>query len=391
MSVFNEPRDARDYLLMASATFLVFLSHATLTFLAVILRDLGVGETGIGFIVSAPLLPILAGMFLSGHLMERFGPLRVVRAGFLLILLAHLSLEFTVDSFWGVYFSRATHGFGYGIFMPASMTYVKARLRPEKMVHPFGIYASMILMPNIVGPWIMENLYAFLGLHGLFLITAIPSFLGNITAQLPGAGEIPAAGGRHTGYGELLRMAVIRPLIAAIFTVGVVYGIVPTILALYLKTNAIPMVSYFTPFTAALFTGRFVVIRLLVRFKRKTLVTAGFLLMGVSHLWLLTFRTPGAAAVAGIILGLGYSLEYPSLSVWISARFAPSDRGKPVALLNMLFHAGIYITPLIGGWVMERFSLGAYLAVLVAVALSAAVLMGRLKDPVQIPEIRRPS
>lgn len=375
MSVFAARGDARDYILMALATFLVFLSHSTITFLAVILRDLGVGEAGIGVVVSAPLLPILMGMFLSGYLMERFGPLRVVRAGFVMILIAHLSLEATVVSFKGVYLSRAFHGFGYGIFMPASMTYVKGKLRPERMVHPFGIYASMILMPNIVGPWLMENLYAAINLRSLFLITAVPSLLGNLLAQLPRAGERPEAGERHTGYGELLRLTSIRPLLLAIFTVGMVYGIVPTIMALYLKMNAIAMVYYFTPFTAALFIGRFVVMRLLERLPQKGLVAAGFLLMGISHLWLISFRTPGAAILAGIVLGLGYSMEYPSLSVWISARFAPSDRGKPVALLNMIFHAGIFITPLIGGWVMARLSLGTYLSGLILLAFAAAVGM----------------
>lgn len=380
MSIFVAKGDARDYLLMASATFFVFLSHSTISFLAVILRDLGVGEAGIGVIISAPLVPLLAGMFLSGYLMERYGPLRVVRVGFVMILVAHLSLEVAVVSFKGVYFSRAFHGFGYGIFMPASMTYVKGKLRPERMVHPFGIYASMILMPNIVGPWLMENLYASMGLRGLFLVTAVPSLLGNLLAQLPGAGKIPETGEEHTGYGELLRMASIRPLLTAIFTVGMVYGIVPTIMALYLKMNAIAMVYYFTPFTAALFTGRFVVLRLLERFPRKRLVMAGFLLMGISHLWLITFHTPSAAILAGIVLGLGYSLEYPSLSVWISARFAPADRGKPVALLNMFFHAGIFITPLIGGWAMARVSLGTYLGGLIILAFVAAVSMGRVKN-----------
>jgi MFS family permease len=380
MSVFAAKGDARDYLLMASATFLVFLSHSTVSFLAVILRDLGMGEASIGVVISAPLVPMLAGMFLSGYFMEQLGPLRVVRAGFFMILLAHLTLQFTVGDFAGTYFSRAFHGFGYGIFQPAGMTYVMGKLRPERMVHPFGIYASMVLLPHIAGPWLMENLYASIGLRGLFLVTAVPSVLGNLLAQLPGAGEIRKATKERTSYSELLRMVSIRPLIMAIFIVGMVYGIVPTIMALYLKMNAIAMVYYFTPFTAALFTGRFVVIRLLDRFPRKALVTAGFLLMGISHLWLISFRTPSAAILAGIVLGLGYSLEYPSLSVWISARFDPSDRGKPVALLNILFHAGIFITPLIGGWVTEKFSLGTYLGGLIALALVAAVSMRWVKE-----------
>jgi MFS family permease len=379
MSVFVAKGDARDYLLMASATFLVFLSHATISFLAVILKDLGVGEADIGIILSSPLVPMLAGMFLSGYLMERFGSLRVVRAGFFMILLAHLSLQFTVNDFTGVYLSRAFHGFGYGIFQPAGMTYVMRKLRPERMVHPFGIYASMVLLPHVVGPWLMENLYVSIGLRGLFLVTAVPSFLGNLVVRFPRTGVVPEAGQDDMGYGRVLRIAGLRPLFLAILIVGLVYGIVPTMMALYLKLCGIPMVYYFTPFTMALFAGRFVVIRLLEQIPRRSLVTVGFLLMGTSHLCLIFFRTPSAAVLAGIVLGIGYSLEYPSLSVWISGRFAPDERGKPVALLNMVFHAGIFITPLIGGWVMEQFSLGTYLGGLIVLALVAAASMMGVK------------
>jgi len=386
MTVFIEKGDARDYILIAASTFLVFLSHSTLVYLAVILRDLGVGETGIGVVISAPLVPILAGMFLSGHLMERFGPLRVVRAGFVMVLLAHLSLQVTVTDVTGVYLSRAFHGFGYGIFMPAGMTYVKGKLRPERMVHPFGIYSSMILLPHIAGPWLMENLYGAIGLGKLFIVTAVPSLLGNMLVRFPRTGIEPGSEEDYIGYGQLLRMASLRPLFLAIFTVGVVYGIVPTLMALYLKIYNIPMVYYFTPFTAALFAGRFIVIRMIESFPRKFLVMTGFVMIGISHLWLISFRTPPAAILAGIVLGIGYSLEYPSLSVWISGRFEPKERGKPVALLNMIFHAGIYITPLIGGWVMDRFTLGAYVGFLIVLALAAAAGMGVVREDGDVVE-----
>ena len=72
---------------------------------------------------------------------------------------------------------------------PAATTQTsKGKLRPERIVHPFSIYASMILMPNIVGPWIMENLYYYMGLKLLFLVTALPSILGNLLAQLQETG-----------------------------------------------------------------------------------------------------------------------------------------------------------------------------------------------------------
>jgi MFS family permease len=319
-------------------------------------------------------------MFLSGHLMERYGPLRVVRTGFIIIFLAHLSLQFTIEDFTGVYLSRSFHGLGYGIYMPAGMVYVKGKLRPERMVYPFGIYSSMILLPNIVGPWLMETLYGWMGLRNLFLLTAIPAVLGNVTAWLTRKGVRPPQGIKHDSYVKIFDMPGLRTLYMAIFTLGMVYGIVPTLMALYLKMNSITMIYYFTPFTAALFTGRFLVIPLLARFPRKWLVTGGFLLIGGSHLWLLVFRSPAAAIAAGIVMGIGHSLEYPSLSVWISERFSPEDRSKPVALLNMVFHTGIFITPLIGGWVMDRFTLGAYLSFLVLLSFTAAAGMAFIRS-----------
>jgi len=380
VSVFNEPGDARDYLLLASSTFLVFLSHSTITYLSVILRDLGVEETGIGVIMSATLAPMLVGMFLCGHLMERFSPLKVVRAGFVMILLAHLSLQFTISDFSGVYLSRAFHGFGYGIFMPAGMTYVKGKLRPETMVHPFGIYSSMILFPNVVGPWIMENLYGVMGLVG-----PVSGYRCSIhPRERPGGIPRPdkeyGKGGKGTGYTRLLRMAGLRPLYLTIFLVGMVYGIVPTLMALYLSTWKVLVVYYFTPFTAALFTARFVVIRFLGRFPRKFLVTVGLVFMGLSYLWLLVFRSAPAAVLAGIVMGLGYSLEYPSLSVWISEKFEQKERAKPVALLNMVFNAGIYITPLVGGWVMDRLTPETYLILLIILALGTALGIVRYRE-----------
>ena len=102
--------------------------------------------------------------------------------------------------------------------------------------------------------------------------------------------------------------------------------------------------------------------------------------MGLSHLWLLSFRSSSAAVLAGIVMGIGYSLEYPSLSVWISGKFNPRERAKPVALLNMVFHAGIYITPVIGGWVMDLLTPETYLVLLIMLALGAAAGMRKFSE-----------
>ncbi len=46
----------------------------------------------------------------------------------------------------------------------------------------------------------------------------------------------------------------------------------------------------------------------------------------------------------------------------------------------MVFHTGIFITPLLGGWVMEIHSLSAYILLLVALALGTSLGTSLFRD-----------
>ena len=54
-----------------------------------------------------------------------------------------------------------------------------------------------------------------------------------------------------------------------------------------------------------------------------------------------------AVAAAGVLFGLGYSVAYPVLSVWVAEQFEPRQRTTPIALFNTMFSAGI-LTPWFG-------------------------------------------
>jgi MFS family permease len=378
---FLSSGQAREYLLIAIATFLVFLTHSKLAFLSVILRDIGLPDARIGVVLSAPLMPVLLGIYVSGHLMDRFGPLRVVRGGFFLMLAAYTSLQLTVLNFPDVIVSRAIHGFGYGIFMPAGMVYVKGKLRPDRMVYMFGVYGSMLILPNILGPGLMEFFYDNFGMVNIFVYTAVPMVAGNmlmIFARAEPGGLLRADPG---GYFSLLRVKEIRLPVIIIFIVGSVYGFVVTLMALFLKLGAVPVARFFIPFTLALFLSRLLVMPMLSKVPRKIPVLSGFLLMGISYLLIWQIRTTAVTILTGILFGIGYSLEYPNISVWIAERFRQEDRGKPVAFMNMVFHTGIFLTPLIGGWIMDLFSLDIVILSLAFLSLAAAAMLVFVKVP----------
>jgi len=55
-----------------------------------------------------------------------------------------------------------------------------------------------------------------------------------------------------------------------------------------------------------------------------------------------------AVAAAGVLFGLGYSVAYPVLSVWVAEQFEPPQRTTPIALFNKMLSAGILLTPRFG-------------------------------------------
>jgi MFS family permease len=381
MSVFLNKNDGRDFVLLASAVFLAFVSHSTLAFLSVILRDTGRTASEIGVVLSTPLLPILIGMYVSGHLVDRFGTMRIIRSGFLLMLISFLSLHLTVTGFAGVVISRVAYGIGYGIFMPAGMVYIKNRLQPHRMVSMVGVYGSMLLLPNLIGPALMEHLYGRVGLANLFIYTALPVALANglmFLARPEAPGLLRADPG---GYFGLLKKRDLHLPSMLLLVVGLVYGFVPTLMALLLKENSVPVANFFVPFTTVLFFTRFFVLPIISHWPRKVLVLTGLLLMAASHLTVREFAAPGAAMAAGAMFGLGYAFEYPTISVWVARLFKQEDRGKPVAWANMVFHAGIFLTPLLGGWIMELWSVGTVSLVLAGLALISGILLLFLKVP----------
>lgn len=358
----------------------MFTSHSGLAFLSVILREAGMDASRIGLVLSAPLVPILAGMYFSGHLSDRLGPLKVVRTGFFLMLISFISLQYTVSGFAGVMCSRMAYGFGYGIFMPAGMVYVKNRLSAHRMVYLVGVYGSMLLLPNLVGPAAMEFLYGRYGLPVLFWRAALPAAMGNALLFLTRPEREGSLRADPGGYLGVLRRPDVRTPSLLLVVVGLVYGFVPTLMALLLRGYGVPVARFFVPFTAFLFVGRFLVLPLIAAAPRRALVGTGLFLMAAAHLTVAYLPTAAAAAAAGAIFGLGYGFEYPTLSVWLATLFNPEDRGKPVALLNMVFHTGIFLTPVLGGVVMELWSLSHMCRLLAALALGTLLMLILVPD-----------
>jgi len=350
---FLNPRARFEFWLFAAATFALYTTNSLLALLSLVLKKQGLSADLIGIVLAAPAPTILITMLLAGPIISRFGTLQVARAGALIMLMSYLSFELSIDSFFGAMASRVCHGIGYALFMPAAMLYADSHLTGQQKVYYFGIYASMFPLPNAVGPPLAELYLRHFGVEYLFLVTALPSLLGAILVfTLAPAMKTVLTRTSLVDYVHLLRQRSLWTPYAGIFFVGAFYGFAVSFMALLLDARHIPVSYFFVTFTVCLFSSRFLLLRYAQRFSKPLVLSTGLAFLSGSYLLLALTPAPAATVAAGVLFGLGYSVAYPTLSVWVTQQFSPDQQGMPLTLYNAVFTLGIFMLPLAGGYVI---------------------------------------
>ena len=377
MTAFVDPRARLRFWGLAGATFLAFTTVTATALLAVVLRLYGLADHQIGVVLAVYGAPVVMGNLLAGPVIARLGVARVIRLALAIMLLAYLSFHVTAASFVGACVSRFLQGVGFGLFLPTAMVYAKAQLTPARMTYYFGIFSAMVPLPNVIGP-ALADLYLGRGDPGLFfVVTAIPLLAGALLggAVVGEARSTPETGGGR--YADLLADRRLWMPFVGVFTVGSVFGFISSFMALFLLGEGVAVVYFFSTFTVCFFGGRVLAVPFFERTPKWAAVMVALILMCAGFLLLIVpgGTTPTLVVAGGIVFGLGYTVAYPQLSVWVAEYFAPTARGRPIGLFNAFFNAGIYLTPLWTGVSMAAIGLRGPMLILCAASLSVAAML----------------
>ncbi len=379
MESFVSARARSHYILFCIATFLAFLTMSTLAYLAVVLHSLNYSTEKIGFVLSSPFVPTIIGTLVVGRLMQNFRAIKIAITGLLICSCCFLAMQAGVEQPYLLTFLRGTLGLGFGLFFSSAMLFTRSLLQGPNVPYYFGIYASMLPLPNIIGPTIMELYYDKIGIEGLFLTLGIPLLLGLLLLVWIARHDDPAAAmethsDSQTSYLDVFKKKSNYLPMSGVIVVGFLWGFIASFLALYLSKNHIPMIYYFMPATGALFLSRLFLVKHIIRYPIATGVGFGFACMTLGNLFLF-FPSSLSVILAGGIFGLGYSFAFPLLSTWFSDQYPIHERAKPTAIFNACFQFGICLIPLISGYIIANFSTTTVLIGLVGVAAVFTGLM----------------
>jgi MFS family permease len=376
-SGFIDERARSEYIRLGAGCFLVAVTNAHSALLAIVFARSGYELHDIGLLLSIFALPVVLSALVSGAIADRLGALQTVRLAMVLLTIGFLSFEVTRTSFPAAMVSRVIQGVGQGLFLGSALTYAQGRLSPVRFVYLLGIFSSLMVVSQALGPPLGAYVLGAFGERAMFAVAAVPAVAGlALTIGLRPLPKPPQCPGLHL-------FSVWRPHfpepILAVFVSGAMSGFTLAYLAAALEARTIPIASFFVASTASLFASRFFALRHVEEVDRRILIASGLALMSLGFVAVaLAHAVWWPVVVGGILFGTGYSLVYPLLSAWMSEGLEPSRRAGPQALLNTSFNLGLFATPYPETVLISHFGYDATLYVLAGLGGATALfLIGR--------------
>lgn len=358
------PQGGSDYWLLVAATFLTALSFSCTTLLPVVVVRAGFTYGDVGLLLSSGAAPVVLGTLFTGRLIELWGPRRVVIVALWVMATGYLSLEWTLQDFLAACASYGLMLGGFGLFLPAAVVLVKSLVANQRAVYYLGVLSAMLQVPMLLGPAASEALLASRGTGLFFLLTGGPSVAAALLSVFLYRHQGPAAPTEARGeplkYGALLFARSLQlPHISAL-VIGLLYGFMPAFVGLILVDAGVPVASFFVTFAVVHLLVRFIGFRYIGSLPAPLVVAVGLLLMGFSLVLLLVWTATAGVLIAATLFATGYSAGYPVIANWVAEQYPPEARGKPVALFTAVYLFGVYISPLVGGWLASFTSLYGY-------------------------------
>jgi MFS family permease len=133
---------------------------------------LGASPETLGILAMVSLVPYAAAPILGDVLLVlRFREGDVVAGGYLLVAAATLAIPF-IHSLPLLMLSQAIGGVGRGVVFPILMSCTIQAVPPGERATAMGFFQATYAIGMTMGPWIAGGLVAWLGLGGVFIMTA---------------------------------------------------------------------------------------------------------------------------------------------------------------------------------------------------------------------------
>jgi len=282
----------------------------------------------------------------AGRFADRRGRRAVLVGGALTMALGGL-LYLLAGSVATLLLARLVAGAGEGAFYTAGATWTVDLAPPHRRGQALGLFGLAVWGGLALGPVAGELLRSWSGYQAVWACTAVLPLLGAaIAVRLPEPARPPRPQGRG---GAWLPRAVRRPG-TAIALANVGYAALAGFVILDLDAQGIGGgASVFTAFAVAVFASRLALNRIPDRVGARVTGTIAGLVEAAGLVIIALAGSLGAAIAGAVVVGVGFSLLFPSLALMVVRSTDEGERGSAMGAFSAFFDIGVGLgAPLAG-------------------------------------------
>ncbi|WP_055105983.1 MFS transporter [Paenibacillus ihumii] len=316
-------------------------------------KSLGAGSFVIGLAVGLYSLTNMFGNIAAGYWIDRFGARTILLLGF--FLTAGVMLLYPLVSLpWQLIAVRFVHGLTGGLLVPSAFTLISHFASARQPGRAMALSGAAVGAAAIVGPAAAGITKAQLGLHPLFIGTAVLLALGGLLVWA----AVPASGARQitrrlqpepsqplAGFEVILRKKPVMQSYVGAFSLMFAMGALTY--ALPLKADQLG----FSAQASGLMLSTFGVVAIVVfvlpsnrwfdRLSSLTLMYWGGMVIMLSLLLLSFFREQVVMFAVMALYGFGFSLLFPSMNALLVNNVSGESKGRAFGLFYAFFSLGV--------------------------------------------------
>ena len=300
---------------------------------------LGSGDVAVGVVVGVFAVTSVVCRPLAGRQSDRRGRRIVMLAG-ALAMAAGGVLYLLAHSVAALIAARLVVGAGEGTVYTAGATWAVDLAPEDRRGWALGLFGLAVWGGLSLGPLIGELLRSHQGYDAVWTLTAtLPAIAALIASRIPEP-AFPALTPTEEREALLPRAAHRPGLALALANVG--YAALAGFSLLALKARGIEGgAAVFTAFAIAVFASRLVLSRVPDRAGARRTATVAGLLEATGLAVIAAAASLGVALLGALIVGVGFSMLFPSLALMVVGEVTDDRRGTAMGAFTAFFDIGV--------------------------------------------------
>lgn len=397
------------FLRLYALALLFFSANSILTVIVPLRSEaMGASNSHIGLIMGAYMFTCMFFRPWAGHLIQKHGPVKVLRI--LLVVNGLALLLYTFSGLEGYFAARVIQGVCTAFFSMALQIGIIDALPEGERSQGLSLYSLFTYMPTIIGPLIAIGIWDWGGMSGFtvaMIVIALATGLfgysvpmhsspqpeqGSASAERSekrgvfdqplSCSETPRIGTFARCKGALSRIVSNRPLLICsllMLIASVVFGAVTAFIPLYARQIPYGYAGVFLMIQALIIVAaRFALSKRIPSDGRWHAWFVGAIcLFGAAGAMLLSLsQTLGPAVfyAAAVLIGIAQALLYPTLTTYLTFVLPGTSRNVYIGLFIATADLGISMGGIAMGPVADRFSYSTMYAVVAVLAIAAACI-----------------